>query len=244
MTEPIRKRFRIELIPLTLLALAAAGAWGFVELADEVREGATAGIDERLLLAMRSASDPHEPLGPDWTEEMARDITALGGVVVLAMLTAGVAGFLLLQGKPAAAMLVCLAIGSGAGMGSVLKKSFSRTRPELVSHETKVYTSSFPSGHAMLSAVTYLTLGALLARVYRPYRVKAYLLALAVVLTLLIGISRVYLGVHWPTDVLAGWAAGSTWAIAWWLVAWYLQRRGQVERESDGGTPNASDPDV
>src|SRR5690606_26095037 len=91
------------------------------------------------------------------------------------------------------------------------------------------YTASFPSGHAMMSAVTYLTLGALLARLHRPPALKAFFLGVAMGLTLLVGVSRVYLGVHWPTDVLAGWAAGSVWASACWLAARFFQRRGSVE---------------
>lgn len=231
-----RKLWRKELLPLLVLALVAGGAWAFAEIADEVIEGETHEVDERLLLALRTPGDPADPIGPEWIEEMARDITALGGIAVLAMLTAGVAGYLALQGKPSAAVLVLLAVGSGCVVGTGLKHSFSRQRPDLVPHETQVYTSSFPSGHAMIAAVTYLTLGALLMRIQSRRRVKAYLLALSITLTLLVGASRVYLGVHWPTDVLAGWTAGATWALIWWLIAWYLQRRGRVEPEEASPT--------
>ena len=81
----------------------------------------------------------------------------------------------------------------------------------------------------MLAAVVYLTLGALLARVQPRRWLKAYVLGLAVVLTILIGLSRVYLGVHWPTDVLAGWTAGAAWGLMVWCVALWLQQRGQIE---------------
>jgi undecaprenyl-diphosphatase len=225
-----RRRWRVELVPLLIVALIAGGAWAFMEVADEVAEGEMTALDQRLLLALRT-KDEHKPIGPEWVQEAARDVTALGGVTVLAILTAAAAGFLTLQGKRSAALLVLLAIGSGALAGTVLKKGFARERPALVSHETQVYTSSFPSGHSMLSAVTYLTLGALLMRLYRPMHLKAYILVLAISLTVLIGASRVYLGVHWPTDVLGGWTAGATWAMLWWLVAWCLQRRGAVEKE-------------
>ncbi|MBR9904520.1 MAG: phosphatase PAP2 family protein, partial [Gammaproteobacteria bacterium] len=120
---------------------------------------------------------------------------------------------------------------------TVMKLGFDRPRPDLVPHEAMVYTASFPSGHSMMSAVTYLTLAALLIRVQPALRLKAYLLILAILLTLLVGISRVYLGVHWPTDVLAGWTAGASWAALCWIVMRWMQRHGQLEpEESSSGT--------
>jgi undecaprenyl-diphosphatase len=205
--------------------------WAFTEIADEVVEGETHAIDQSIILAMRNPADCADPLGPPWVEEIARDFTAMGGVAVLCLLTAAVTGFLFLDRKPAAALLTAAAIGSGLILSSALKYGFSRERPDLVPHGSHVYTSSFPSGHSMLSAVTYLTLAALLMRVQPRLPLKLYTLALAILLTLGVGASRVYLGVHWPSDVLGGWAAGATWALLWWLIAWRLQRRGAVERE-------------
>ena len=222
---------RHELGLLVTLALVAGSIYGFVELADEVMAGETNDFDQTMLLALRNPADLSDPLGPYWVEELGRDATALGGVGILTFLTLAVSGFLLLQRKGRAALFVLAAISGGMLLSTVLKLVFDRPRPDLVPHGSFVYTSSFPSGHSMMSAATYLTLGALLARVQPRRTVKAYLLFLAALVTVAVGVSRVYLGVHWPTDVLAGWSLGATWALLCWLAARRLQRRGQVEQE-------------
>lgn len=214
---------------LVALLVLAAGTWLFVELADEVLEGETHRIDERLLMQFRTAGDPANPIGPAWLEETARDITGLGGVAVLTLLTLSAFGFLVLQRKPHMAVYVVSAVAIGVTLSLLLKSGFDRPRPDLVPHGQVVYTSSFPSGHSMMSAVVFLTLGALLASAQADLRLKSYLLGLAVLLTLMVGVSRVYLGVHWPTDVLGGWTAGSAWALATWSFTRYLRRRGTVE---------------
>jgi undecaprenyl-diphosphatase len=211
-----------------LLAVAAA-LLTFAGLAGEVLEGDTRAFDRTILLALRDPADLSDPIGPRWLEEVARDVTSLGGTAILTAFTLAVVGFLALAGKRAAAVLVAVSVGGGTALSSLLKVGFARPRPDLVPHAVEVYTASFPSGHAMLSAVTYLTLGALLIRVQPRRRVKVYIFALAVSTTLLVGASRVYLGVHWPTDVLAGWCVGAAWALLCWLVALRLQRTGQVE---------------
>lgn len=233
MKEPISRLLawigERELGTLVALLVAAGGLWLFVELGDEVLEGDTVGVDEALLLAFRTAGDPSDPIGPIWAEELARDITGLGSAGILTVVTLAAVGFLFLQGKRHLALYVVAAVTSGVLVSSVLKLAFDRPRPELVPHGHIVYTASFPSGHAMLSAVTYLTLGALLAGAQSSLRMKAYLLGLAAFLSLLVGVSRVYLGVHWPTDVLAGWTAGAAWALVCWGLANHLRRRGRME---------------
>lgn len=228
------KLVRLEWQPLAVLCLAAAIAWGFVELADEVLEGETREIDSFLLLALRSAQDASDPLGPQWVEEMARDLTALGSFGVLSLVTAAAVGYLVLSQKRHAAAAVLAAVVGGVLLSTALKLGFDRPRPDLVPHAVEVYTASFPSGHSMMAAVTYLTLGALLARVESDWRRKLYWLAIALLLTVLVGLSRVYLGVHWPSDVLGGWAVGAAWALACWIVVQFLQRSGKVELP--GGT--------
>jgi undecaprenyl-diphosphatase len=222
------------------LLLVCGGVWVFAELADEVVEGETDGLDRRILLALRTPGDLTDPLGPRWLEELMRDFTALGGVGIVTTLTLVALGFLLLEGKFRVLGLLTAAVLGGILLSSVLKWSFDRPRPDLVPHGSYVYTSSFPSGHSMMAAATYLTIGALLARVHTGFATKAYFLVTATLLTAAVGVSRVYLGVHWPTDVLAGWTVGGCWALLCWTVARQLQRRGRIEpaaplSEANGG---------
>ncbi|WP_104202779.1 phosphatase PAP2 family protein [Billgrantia saliphila] len=223
-----------EFSTLLSVLVLSGGIWTFVELADEVTEGDTLSVDETVLLMLRNPADHADPLGPGWVEEMGRDFTALGGVGVLVMITVGALGYLLLARRFRAALFTSVAVPGGMLLSTLMKIGYDRPRPDLVPHESLVYTASFPSGHAMMSAVTYLTLAALLSRVQAEMRLKAYLLTMAILLTLLVGASRVYLGVHWPTDVLAGWTAGAAWAALCWLAMRWLQRRGQME--SDGAS--------
>jgi len=222
-----------ELLVLVVLCAVMTLAWGFVELADEVADGETGDFDRWILLSMRS-SGLQDPIGPGWVEEMGRDFTALGSMAVLSLVTLAVIGYLVLTARRHMAVVVLVATLGAMGVSTMLKNSYDRPRPDLVPHSTTVYTASFPSGHAMLAASTYLTLGALLARSERKRRVKAYILLVAVTASVIVGISRVYLGVHWPTDVLAGWAAGSGWALLCWLMARQLQEHGKVEAPLDG----------
>ncbi len=208
-----------ELWELFALFAIAGALWLFAAIASEVRDGNTRAFDRTALLALRDPTNPSDPIGPHWLEEVARDITSLGGTTVVTLLTIAVAGFLALTRRRSDALLVIASIAGGAVFSAVLKLGFDRPRPDLVPHAVDVYSSSFPSGHAMLSTITYLTLGALLARVQTQRRVKVYLLSWAVAITALVGASRVYLGVHWPTDVLAGWCVGSAWAMLCGSVA-------------------------
>lgn len=226
-----------------LLSLAACGlfAWGFVEIAGDVLEGDTHAFDSTILLALREAGNLADPIGPGWLEEAARDITGLGGFTVLTIITLATVTYLLMAGKRGAALLVLVAIVGGTLLSTGLKLGFERPRPDLVPHAAQVYTASFPSGHAMLSAITYLTLGALLTRVEKSRRIRAFIMGFAVAMTLLVGMSRVYLGVHWPSDVLAGWSVGAAWASLCWFVALQLQRHGQVEDPGETASPSEAD---
>jgi undecaprenyl-diphosphatase len=237
-----RRRWPLaETRTLVVLLLVAILAWAFVEIARSLALGGIRGFDERLLLAFRSADDPAVLLGPPRLQEAMRDLTALGGWTVLAIITLGVAGLLWLQRHRSTAVFVLIAVSSGKLAGSLLKAGFDRPRPDLVPHEMLALSSSFPSGHSMMAALTYLTLAVLLARVQEHWQVKVYLIALAAFLTVAVGTSRIYLGVHWPSDVVAGWCAGTAWALSCWLVARWLQLWRRVEPE-EGAQPRAPNP--
>jgi len=221
-----------EIKILIAVLVVVGGIWGFIELADEVKDRDTQRFDEWAIRALRRPDNPAVPLGPEWVHEIGRDLTALGGIAVLCLAILAVAGFLLLQRKYGVMWLVLAASTGGLLLSTFTKALFHRERPDVVPHLSQVVTTSFPSGHSMLSAAVYLTLGALLARIVTDLRTKVYLVVVPLVLSFLVGLSRVYMGVHYPTDVLAGWTAGVVWAVFCWLVTRYLQRRGKVKTES------------
>jgi undecaprenyl-diphosphatase len=213
-----------EVGPIAVLGIIALGLLGFAELADEVFEQETHGFDSAVLTFLRMPEDTSTPIGPAWLLNAMTDITALGGYAVLTLLTITAALYRFLRNDRPAALIILGAVGSGALLGSLLKLGFARPRPDIVEHLTHAASSSFPSGHATLSAVAFLTLGALMARGQEDGKVKALILGGAILLTLLVGFSRIYLGVHWPTDVLAGWCLGAAWAALWWLVLHRVER--------------------
>lgn len=183
-------------------------------------------LDRYVMLALRSSGKPTAPVGPAWLQEAARDITSLGSIVVLGIITFAASGYLFLDRKPAVAWLMMIAVFGGIVLNSLLKLTFARPRPDFGIHLARVFTTSFPSGHAALSAITYLTIGALLARTYPSFAISLYFMSLAAFLTVLIGVSRIYLGVHYPTDILGGWCIGAAWAIACWVLMAWLQGGG------------------
>ena len=215
-----RSRFTLKAIfhalrqPIFLTTLVLlVGMWGFAEIADAIDENATQKFDEMILRSLRVADTPDDLIGPDWIDQSLRDITALGGFTVLTMITVLVCVYLWLANRRRLALFAFAAVAGGTVVTFALKDIFDRPRPELVPHIlVTVHTYSFPSGHAMASAIVYLTLGAMLTESSKTWRLKAYVMSVAVALTLLIGATRVFLGVHYPTDVIAGWAGGFAWA--------------------------------
>jgi undecaprenyl-diphosphatase len=233
--QPMHRALALIRAPVAMLALreigviavvfvGAAMLLSFVILAGEVVEGDTHSLDVWLMSLFLDAGDPAERIGPAWFEEMVRDVTALGSYAFIILTVLIVTGYLLLSRKTGLAGLVVVAVAGGMLLSNLLKAGFDRPRPD-VEHAARVFSASFPSGHATLSAVTFLTLAALLTRARARRRVKIYFVSVAVILTILTGLSRVYLGVHYPSDVLAGWCIGSAWAILCWAAALIVQRR-------------------
>lgn len=218
---------RVAVREIGVIAITFVGAaflLAFVLLAGEVVEGDTRSFDIWLLTQFTEAGNPANRIGPDWFEEMVRDVTALGSYAFIIITVLIVGSYLLLVRKAGLAALMVSAILGGMVISHLLKEVFDRPRPD-IDHAVRVFTASFPSGHATLSAVTFLTLAALLTRTRARRGVKIYFVSVAVVLTILTGLSRVYLGVHYPSDVLAGWCVGSAWAVLCWTAALLLQRR-------------------
>jgi undecaprenyl-diphosphatase len=225
------KRFVMPRRSETWLVLTIAVLlFAFGLVAQEVSEGEPLTFDQNVMLALRNPANPSVPVGPAWLQETARDVTSLGSTIVLGIITFAVVGYLFLARRPAVAWLMLGAVLGGVAINNLLKYAFARPRPDFVTHAARVFTTSFPSGHATLSAITYLTMGALLARIHHSLAIRIYLMSVAVFLILLIGMSRIYLGVHYPTDVLGGWCIGAAWAMGWWVLMAWLQNKGQVDR--------------
>lgn len=223
---------RIDNRVLVLFLALSGVAFALLWLASEVLEGDTFALDRAILRGLRTTANTSVPIGPHWLAYSMIDVTSLGSVTVLTLITVLAVGFLVAVRKHSTAIFVAVAVSSGALLSSGLKVLFFRARPDVVPQLVHVSSASFPSGHAMNSAVVYLTLATLLARSQQGMRVRIYFLGTAIVLTMLVGISRVFLGVHWPSDVVAGWSVGAAWAVMCSLLGKNLQRRHTIEGPS------------
>jgi undecaprenyl-diphosphatase len=241
---------RTEVAALAALLVLAVGVLSFIELADDMTEADGQAFDWQVLHALRPfADDPGRPWGPWWLHEAAADLTSLGGVAVLGLFAIVAVVFLILLGKRLSALLLVVGLAGGVALSEGLKAMFGRERPPVAYQAVETINASFPSGHALLSAVFYLTLGVMLTRAFSQRRLKAYALGMAVLMTLIVGLTRIYLGAHWASDVFAGWSVGAAWAMALWLVSWLTARRQRSagaplqdaheteDREEDAATP-------
>jgi undecaprenyl-diphosphatase len=227
----VSRRDRTELTFLLGTLLLLVSLLGFVQLSNVVLSGGTQQFDDAVLKALRHPDDLSKPIGPAWLPEAAVDVTALGSGWVIGLVVLAVVGFLALQGMWRTAAFVFTASVGGWVLNAALKELFQRPRPEVVPHLREVMSLSFPSGHAMTSAAVYLTLGAMLMRISERRATRIYCMVTAMLVTALVGSTRVYLGVHYPSDVLAGWLIGMSWAVGCWIVERSLERRTGMKRE-------------
>ena len=222
-----RKTARTDLAFLAGVGIVCACLSLFVALANAVRAGELQPLEERIMQSLRSPGDPRLARGPAWLAEVAQDISALGGTTVLTLATITAVCYLLLLGRRRPALFVSAAVIGGTALSSGLKAFFERARPDAWLHLTPVHSASFPSGHSLLSSVVYLTLGVLLSRLVSRRAQKLFFIFVALTLSFLVGLSRVFLGMHYPTDVLSGWTAGIAWAL---VCAMVFARRAAPDR--------------
>ena len=230
---------RSEAIVLAAMAAAAAATLAFIDIADDSSEGKGRAFDQAVLEWLHPYADHAKPIGPDWFGHAVRDLTSLGSVAVLAVLALIVFFYLVLQKRRLKAAALVVSLGGGLMLSETLKQVFERTRPPAEWHAAESLNASFPSGHALLSTVVYLTLGAMLARAAKTPALKGYAMGVAVALAFVVGASRVYLGVHWASDVLGGWSLGAAWATVCWLA-----ERGIAHRRSQPSQPVVSPGDA
>jgi undecaprenyl-diphosphatase len=230
-----RPLLTIETATLLHLFFGAACAWLLVRTIPRIYKGRLEAIDNAMLRGCRRAENLSIPIGPKWMPQAAKDVTALGSGTNLTIATGILAGFLCLNRRFRAAGFLLSSLGSGLLVCQSLKGWFARRRPTAVPHLVNFDPASFPSGHSMGAAMVYLTSGSIISRQVTGSLAKSYFLSMALVLSVIVGLSRVYLGVHYPSDVLAGWAAGSLWSSACAQAAHWLQHRGSVEAPTETG---------
>jgi len=215
-----------DLVVLVSVIIFVLGILSVLLIAGAIQREGVKEVDDWILKSVRELVLKDAPGGRVWAEESVVAITSLGSVVVLAMLSAAVVGLLFMTKRTQAGLLVIIALLGGFGLNRGLKTLFGRERPTVVERLQRVDSKSFPSGHALISTAVYAILGAVGSNLLRDRRMKLYVIFISTLLPILIGLSRVYLGVHYATDVVAGWTVGFLWALLCWLVARQLQRRG------------------
>ncbi|HEY5895828.1 MAG TPA: phosphatase PAP2 family protein [Chthoniobacterales bacterium] len=226
-----------EFVLLVSIVILTGSLWLFVAVTDEVREEEPHSTEKQIMRALRRADDPSQPIGPSWIKPASIELSALGSGSVLTLITAIAVGYLLMERNTAGAAFVLLATAGGAVLSQLLKAAFARDRPNVVPHLAAFTNTSYPSGHTMLSTIVYLTLAMVIAETLGARQRKLYVLAAALLIAFLVGVSRVVIGVHYPTDVLAGWTAGSVWALLCLLAVMWLKRRGLLRPPDSNRKP-------
>lgn len=230
---------RAEIAPVVALGGLALGAMGLIALADALRGPGASSFDLAVLQALRVPGYPHDPVGPGWLEEATMDLTSLGGLSVLGLFAVIAIGFLIIQRKHLSAVVLAVGLMGGVTLSEGLKALFDRPRPPVAYQVVETLNASFPSGHALLSTVFYLSVGVMMARAFGQRRLRTYVMTVAISLALIIGLTRIYLGAHWVTDVLAGWSIGAAWAV----VLWFVSRMIGYHQARHPGGPHDLDPD-
>ncbi|MBX3478520.1 MAG: phosphatase PAP2 family protein [Brevundimonas sp.] len=213
---------RTEFAVLGALLVVALGTMTFIEIADEMAEADGRAFDQAVLAWMQPTAG--HPRGPWWLQEAAGDVTSLGGIAVLGLFAVAAVGFLLIQRKRLSALLLVLGLAGGVALSEGLKALFERERPPAAYQAVETLNASFPSGHALLSTVFYLSVAVMMTRAFPQRGLKAYVLGVGMGLAALVGLTRVYLGAHWASDVMAGWCVGAAWAMTLWLAAYAAAR--------------------
>lgn len=207
------------LVPLLIGFVAVLLGLLFLKIGGEATAGGTRIFDLSLLQLAQSLRATYP-----WLAEVMRDLSGLGSTIVLTLFSLATLGYLILVRAKTAALLLVVSVISGTLVVNLFKAGFGRLRPEAAYAELMASGLSFPSGHSSMSAIVYLTLGALVASTHQRWAERVYILLAASLMTLLIGLSRIALGVHWATDVLGGWALGVAWAMVWLVLAHQLTR--------------------
>ncbi|MDQ2890961.1 MAG: phosphatase PAP2 family protein [Gemmatimonadota bacterium] len=208
---------------------AAITGWVFTELAETVQSGATLGFDDTVLRWMAA----HQSA---LATTAALELTALGTGTVVVMMTVVTGMFLALTGQRRPAILLVAATIGGLALNLVLKLHYHRPRPHIIPWATDVVSSSFPSGHAMNSVIVYGTIAYLAARLSTTRWLRAVTQLMAVIVVIGICASRVYLGVHYPSDVLGGAIVGAAWAVLCMSALEAVQRIRGERRPSQAST--------
>ncbi|MBU3021066.1 phosphatase PAP2 family protein [Aestuariibacter sp. A3R04] len=194
-------------MPLLLVLSASA----FVLLSMFINANPHSVLDKTIMLWFHNPNYEYQSVGPKWLAVHFRDVTTLGSNWFVIFCSLLVATLLFFKSQRRLAMFLLLTVGTGVLVGFALKWGFHRPRPSLVAHSTTVYTSSFPSGHGMAAAMTYCCLAFVASTLMGEQKLSFVVWTAAWAIILLVGVSRVFLGVHWPTDVAAGWLAGLCW---------------------------------